>query len=791
MNYNRMTSSRVRGLFFVALVVLSVSIVACTSAGKQGALSTGDASAPGVSAKKITRITTTDTPESTIVAIKGTDQLTYTSVKQPFPLAVVLYFPETQIDPSGVSAASPGDVVSSIETSEPSPNNPASKINILLKRDASYEVVSQGGGIDVVFKKTDGVQAAPPASESAANPSQAMAVSDVQSSDDSFSENRGSKSPGVSSAKPSYAASGQPAWVNKIDFISEEAGKSTILIGTSKPIEYDVEKISDSHINLNLFNTSIPDYRQRQLITTRFESAVDRIIPLQTAKMKGNSIISVELRESVPYYVDQSENLISLHFEASTVSPRPLEHADLPTWTNIVSESEAPVEMEPMEAPEEESGAAQETDQYFQKKVYTGEKIALDFYETDIKNVFRILREISGKNFIIDDDVKGKVTMTLDEPVPWDQVLDLVLKMNQLGLVYEGDIIRIATLKTIEEESKAMMDSVTAEREAKEKIKDLAPLTTEYIPISYSKAKDEILPHLQTILTKDRGNITVDERNNQIIITDTADKIIQAKQIVKNIDKVTPQVLIEAKIIEINTDAAREIGIEWNMVGGIDSSDPNAGIGPQRGFDVLGGTYLWNSAMNYPPKNNDSGFGLNFMRILGTPFKLDAWLSANASSNKIKIVSSPKVVTLDNKKAKISQGIEVGYYDTEEGSTEGRTVEWKNVDLLLEVTPHVTPDSRVSMNIMLTKNEILGFFADIPRIATNEAETELLVNDGDTIVIGGIVKSTETQSDTNFPWLSQVPVLKFLFGSESKSEEKRELMIFLTPRIVQLEQRPM
>jgi type IV pilus assembly protein PilQ len=800
MNYNRMISSRVRDFFFVALIVSSFSIAACTSsmAKKGEPFPPTSPSAPVAPLKKITQITTTVSPDSTTVSIKGTDKLTYTSVKQPFPLAVALYFPETGIDRSGLNQATDSDVVSSIETSGPTPNSPASKINILLKRDASYEVLQQNAGLDVVFKKAVGIPATPKANEAGMPETdqthRMMAVSDIQTKEDIASSGRsGSRSPAVSTEKPMVAASGKRGWVNKIDFVSEEAGKSTVLIGTSHPVEYNVEKVSDKRLNLNLLNANIPDYRQRQLITTRFESAVDRIIPVQTSKMRGNSIISIELRESVPYFVEQSENLISIHFEASSIAPRPLENAELPAWKNIISEAEAEPEMEADGAQKQESGTVHETDQYFQKKVYTGEKIALDFYETDIKNVFRILREISGKNFIIDDDVKGKVTMTLDKPVPWDQVLDLVLKMNQLGVVYEDDIIRIATLKTIEKESKSLMDSVTAEREAKDKIKDLAPVTTEYISISYSKAKAEILPHLQNIITKERGSITVDERNNQIIMTDTAEKIMQAKEIVKNIDKVTPQVIIEAKIVEISSKASKEIGVEWGASGGIQGTDANAGIGPQRGFDILGGTTGWNTAMNFPAAT-DSGIGFNFTRIAGTPFVLDARLSALESSGGAKIVSAPKVVTLDNKKAMIKQGVEVGYYDQPAGSgntNQTFSVEWKDVDLQLEVTPHVTPDSRISMSMKITKNDISGYFNNIPAISTNEAETELLVNDGDTLVIGGIMKSNQSSSETGFPGLSKIPGLGWLFRDNLKSGEDSELLIFITPKIVQLEQRPM
>ena len=732
--------------------------------------------------RQINNIQTVDSPAATTVVINSDRKLTYTSVKQSFPLGVVLYFPQTQIINSDIGQLPVDTVISAIDPSEDAQSG-ACKVAILMKNDTPYEVTQNDGQLKVLFKKTSmAVQQSPSIAQTASQPAYQANTMVVET-------------PTVSpaTASPPIPVASSKTVVNRIDFSSEGSGKSTITIGTTHPARYDIRKISDTILVVDLFNTDIPDYHQRQLITTRFESAVDRIIPAQTPSMKNNASISIELREAVPYFVEQKNNLILVHFEGSSVPPRPMESANLPSWKKILDQSIT--ELEKMESLQAEEAASPEvtvrtTDQYFEEKVYTGEKIALDFYETDIKNVFRILREISGKNFIIDDDVKGKVTMTLDKPVPWDQILDLVLKMNQLGLVYEGDIIRIATLATIKRESNAILDSITAEREAKEKIKDMAPVMTEYIAISYSNAKDEILPHLEGILTADRGSISVDERNNQIIITDTSEKIEQAKRIVKNIDKVTPQVIIEAKVVEVSKNFSRDVGVNWAMSSGIQNDDANSGVGPQRGMDILGGTWGWDTAMNFPVADGGT-IGINFNRIAGTPFALNAKLSALEVSGDVKIISSPKIVTLDNKKASIRQGLEVGYYDTDKDNTTGRTVSFKKVDLLLEVTPHVTPDARVSMSIFITKNDVDQYIDNIPSIATNEAQTELLVNDGDTIVIGGIMKNTQADAESGFPVLSKIPGLGRLFKLTTDSDRNNELLIFITPRIVQLEQKVM
>ena len=257
------------------------------------------------------------------------------------------------------------------------------------------------------------------------------------------------------SAKPAEVKpDNQPAWVNRIDFSSEEAGKSTIIIGTTKPVKYDLIKVAENRLQLKLMDTRLPDYRKRPLVTTRFESAIDRILPFETPAAKNAALFSIELRQAVPYYVEQADNLIMVHFEASTVAPKPLEKADLPSWRKVVSQPvvvahEATVTESGAAMPAGPTAAAGQTDM---TGIYTGEKIALDFYETDIKNVFRILREVSKKNFAIDRGVSGKVTLTLEKPVPWDQVLDLILKMNGLGMTMEGDIIRIAKKATIDKE---------------------------------------------------------------------------------------------------------------------------------------------------------------------------------------------------------------------------------------------------------------------------------------------------------------------------------------------------
>jgi type IV pilus assembly protein PilQ len=586
------------------------------------------------------------------------------------------------------------------------------------------------------------------------------------------------------------------AWLNRIDFASEEAGKSALIIGTTRPVDYQLTKISDKRLRLYLLDTNLPEYRNRALITTRFQSAVDRITPTQQPKTK-DTVIVIELREAVPYLVKQTDNIIRVDFSASSIPPRPYEDGKLPAWKKVLAEpatgysaasenlmvsskasAERKLATRELKPAKEEMPLQERLAGVSPAQRYNGEKIALDFYDTDIKNVFRIIREISGKNFAIDKNVTGKVTLTLDKPVPWDQVLDLVLKMNQLGMTMEGDIVRIATLNTLAQEEKLRQAKFKTDQAALNQQKALEPLVTAYIPINYSDAKTEILPHIQPILSATRGKASVDIRNNQIIITDTAVKIQQAREIVEIIDKVTPQVIIEARIVEANSAFTRDLGFDWGTVT----------AGP---FNIGDATLtLAGLASNLPATIPSAVVGGTFQKLSGTPFEiLNAQLVASETEGKTNIISAPKVVTLDNKKAKIKQGLEVPYLERD--SSGNATVRFKNVDLLLEVTPNITPDDRIVMNIFVTKNDVVDPTADQPALSTNEAQTELLVDNGDTIVIGGIVKSTIQYGEKGIPGLRQLGVLGWLFKAQSKKDQKNELLIFITPRIVKLKQKKM
>jgi type IV pilus assembly protein PilQ len=740
------------------LVILLPMFIGCASSNK-AVKETKKLSAESSNPKLITQISEVEDSESSNVRVSGNQLLTYTSVKQTSPLGVLLYFPETNFDHIDTNYHPESDVVDSIQTSELTANGQTSRIEILLKEDVSYKVDREDNDLIISFRKP-----------AAAQSSEKAEKSKVESNDNS--QKSTSVSEKMSPAKASspqasklMANEKKPAWVNRIDFSSEKDGKSTIIIGTSIPAKYDLKKINEKKLLLNLYHSKLPDYRKRPLITTRFESAVDRIIPFQTSAMKDKAGFIIELRESVPYSIEQTANLLFLHFEASSIPPKPLDKAKLPPWEKVMTQTVVKTEPAKMETAGKKTIVTK-------KRKFTGEKISLNFFETDIKNVFRILMDVSGKNFAIDKDVSGKVTLSFDKPVPWDQVLDLVLKMNRLGMVYEGDIVRIATLKSLKAEEEERQAMLAAEQKAKQQKKSLSPLVTAYIPINYANAASDVLPHI--VPTKGRGKITVDKRNNQIIITDIADKVKQAKEIVKKIDKVTPQVMIEARIVEATDTFSREIGTSWAISG----TRTDGNLGGTLGFDM--------DATN-PPTSSLGSIGIQFTRLIGNTFQVvDARLAASESEGNVKIISAPKILTLDNKAAKIKQGLAYPYNKLDaDGNT---TTEFKDIALELEVTPHITPDERVTMKIVIKNNEIGAVINNQVSFTTKEAYTELLVDDGDTIVIGGIRKTRTDIGESGLPYLRKIPVLGWLFKTESNEDTLEELLIFITPRVVQLAQ---
>ncbi len=405
---------------------------------------------------------------------------------------------------------------------------------------------------------------------------------------------------------------------------------------------------------------------------------------------------------------------------------------------------------------------------------YSGKKVSLDFQDAEVTNVLRLLAEVGGKNVVIGENVKGKVTLKMMS-VPWDQALDIVLRTKGLGMTHENNVILIDTQADI---ARLQEDAARA-KDAQVRAEDLE---TVIIPINYGRAKDMLDP-LKKVLSA-RGEMMVDERTNTLLVKEISKRIDEVKKLVRILDLPTPQVLIEARIVQADTSFARDLGVQWggdfSAVGGASSVGIRGGVvgdatNPLTGF-----------AVNLPASGVAGplgGIGMTFGRLTGSPVNLDLRLSAGESTGLTKIISSPKITTLDNREAKIEQGQSIPYTTT--SANLGTKTEFVDAALTLTVTPKVTSDGHVNMKLKITKNRPgTAGPSGVPPIDKKEASTEVLVKDGETTVIGGIYEVTDDDTVSGVPWFYKIPVLGYLFKKTSQSDRKSELLIFITPRIL-------
>ncbi len=436
---------------------------------------------------------------------------------------------------------------------------------------------------------------------------------------------------------------------------------------------------------------------------------------------------------------------------------------------------------------------------------YRGQRISMDFKDADLTNVFRIIAEVSNLNIITADDVKGKVSLRLVN-VPWDQALDIVLRSKSLGAAQEGNVLRIAPLSSLRKEEQDRFDAQKQIEQSRQEalnraaeVKATQEAVFDTIPVSYSKAS-ELLAKIKPLASK-FGRLDSDDRTNVLIIRDLPQNIAEVKALVATLDTATPQVLIEARIVEVDTTFTRELGIQWggsfrgvsgSKQYGITGVQDGTGAALPGGAVTAAGTTPFSAtapvptfAVNLPAAiGSGAGGGIAF-GILKDNMRLDLSLSALEASGKGKIISSPKIVTTDNKEATIEQGTQIPYSTV---SASGTNTQFIDATLSLKVTPHITPDGRVSMKLE-AKNDSQGEIGVTgqPAINKKKATTEVLILDGETTVIGGILQINRTENRAGLPWLSNIPVLGYLFRKDTNTTRNRELLIFITPRILKQE----
>lgn len=586
-------------------------------------------------------------------------------------------------------------------------------------------------------------------------------------------------------AKPVKKGAGN---VEAIEF-TQTAGISRITVRTAGGCRPAVPSKSNKGLILTLNDCRVPVKLQRQLDTTGFESAITGISPYSVKGKTPAVRVAVNFKGTLTNSVKREGDAVVWEFTEPVKVLKATRHqkvAKTPKMAKIqkaapVAADETPaVEREFVEQKQEQelvknNSSNKATEDAFQLdkgarqtlrqgKTYSGRKVTLEFSDADIRKIFQLLAEVSNKNFLVSDDVTGTITLKLVN-VPWDQALDVILENKGLGMQLDGNIVQIRP-KT---KMKSLDDEAVEMRFAEEK---KMPLSTVIFDINFATLGDIETQFKNLKSKRPDASISSDVRTNKIIVVDIDPNIRKMRALLESLDVPEKQVMIEARIVEASSNFVRDIGVKWNF-GYQDASASVANINNITG--TMGGVVT----TGLTGTTGGVAAGMSFGKLLSN-IQLDMRLSAASTVGQVKIISTPKVLTVNNKPAKISQGQMIPYQNT--SSTDGAKTEFIEAALSLEVTPHITADGSVSMKIKASNNS--AGVGSPPPISKKEATTELVVKNGETTVIGGIYVDSETEGDTGVPYLSDIPMLGWLFKSNSKSKIKNEMLIFITPKIM-------
>jgi type IV pilus assembly protein PilQ len=435
-----------------------------------------------------------------------------------------------------------------------------------------------------------------------------------------------------------------------------------------------------------------------------------------------------------------------------------------------------------------------------EKKEYTGERLTLNFQDIDVRSVLQLLADTSGQNIVVSDSVTGNLTLRLQN-VPWDQALDIVLRTKGLDKRRQDNVIIIGPTEELATREKA-------ELAAHKEVQELSPTHTEFMQVNYAKVAD-LQKLIKNTSAKDsmlspRGSLSIDERTNTLLVQDTSDKLADIRRLVQTLDVPVKQVLIEARIVIVSDTFERDLGARLGITG---FTTAGAGSlisvsGTNVGTDTITQSVLPSATgaaptgnvqlptldnryqVNLPAANTNGSIALS---VLGGKHLLDLELSAAQNEGKSETVSSPRVITANQKQATIMQGVEIPYQES--ASSGATTTQFKNAVLSLKVTPLITPDNRVILDLDVSDDSVgqqvtSATGGSVPSIDTREIITQVLVNDGQTVVLGGILDTTKTYSANKVPFFADIPVLGYLFRSTTNINNKTELLIFITPKIL-------
>lgn len=550
-----------------------------------------------------------------------------------------------------------------------------------------------------------------------------------------------------------------------LDFLSNEAG-GTIVISTSGPVEVQKRKnLETGQYVIELPNTLVPAKFQRPYNTQEFNGAIGMFKAYQ-AQDSNVARFVIQLNQDSEPLVEREGNSILIVASKKTVQQ---EVAETTGSTDLKAEDIYEPSVDQSQVQGDQAILASKTveDYLSGNTKFYGRRINIELKDVDIRDVFDFIAEQSGLNIIVSDQVKGNINVKLRQ-IPWDQALVTVMQTKQLGYVRSGNILRIAPLTDLKKESEDAREVIEAQR-------GLQPLRIKIFPVSYAKAKD-LLPQLKDFVTQKRGNIKADERTNNIILTDIAENIQKIGKLIEDLDTETPQVLMEAKIIEAKEEFKRKIGFNYK-------GDANT-TGDTITLDYFN-----------VPKDDGITFTFNSVSLFG---KLEAFLSLSEEESLVRVIAAPRIVGLNNIQSKISQTTQV--YDktitVDDQGNKIATVTAKDVNLELVITPQITADGGVLMNIKL-KREFGGnklTFGDggsdsseVTPVNKREAQTTVLVPNGDTVVIGGVYQNDVTDGSKKIPFLADIPIIGYLFKGKSYENLRNELMVFVTPRVLNSE----
>jgi type IV pilus assembly protein PilQ len=596
------------------------------------------------------------------------------------------------------------------------------RVVLNLVEMAPYETRVEGNMIVVTLQDNAGAAAA-----TAAAPAATAATNTATSS----------------SSTPTAGGNG----IQNVDFRRGDKGEGRIIITLPNPNTPIDMRQEAGQVVLELYNTSLPENLERRLDVADFATPVQTIDTFTKGKNVRMVIAPSGEYDHVAY---QTDNLYTVEIKPTTKEQQEVRRR-------------------------EQLG-------------YTGERLSLNFQDIEVRSVLQLIADFTGTNIVVSDTVTGNLTLRLQN-VPWDQALDIVLKTKGLAMRKNNDVILVAPSEEIAAREKL-------ELESQKQIEELAPLYSEYMQVNYAKAEDiSILLKGEegTSMLSERGTVSIDERTNTLLIRDTAEKLADVRKLVAILDIPVRQVLIESRIVIASDDFARDIGVR---LGGnkVDSSNTtNTGIGGGLPGDVSWSSFnqfIINPGDSDPPVDalltdlrvTDPMGAVNF--VIGRVGKdlLRLELSAMQAEGKGEVISSPRVITANQKEAVIRDGVEIPYL---EASSSGATsVSFKEAVLQLRVTPQITPDDRVIMDLKVNQDTVGDIFSGVPSIDTRAVETQVLVDNGETAVLGGIYIQENRKEVDKIPFLGDLPGIGFAFRTTRDLNNKSELLIFVTPKIL-------